>query len=313
MDLHPDQLRALLAVAELGTFDAAAKQLHVTPSAISQRMKALEAEVGRVLLSRTKPVALTPSGQVVLRLARQLALLQGDAERSLDSGSGSATIAIPIAINADSLATWALPALAELAASGNLTFDIYREDQAHSTGLLRAGTVMAAVTSEPVAVQGCTVRAIGQMRYRPMASRAFAERWFPNGPTPAALAAAPVVLFDRKDTLQHEYLTKRAGIPLSPEVHAPLIHAPLIHDSRIHASRINYIPTSVDFARAIELGFGWGMLPDAQAEGPEAAGTLVAFDPEYPSTVPLFWQQWTLESTSLAAVAAAMASAAPSH
>ena len=296
MDLHPDQLQALLTVSDLGTFEAAARHLSITPSAVSQRMKALESAVGRVLLTRTKPVTITESGRVVLRLARQLALLHADAERALDGDAERAT-SMPIAINADSLATWALEPLAELATTSGLVFDVYREDQAHSTDLLRAGTVMAAVTSEPVAVQGCSVTPIGRMRYRPMASRSFVERWFPSGATASALATAPVVLFDRKDTLQHRHLERVAGATANPPTH--------------------YIPTSVDFARAIRLGFGWGMLPDAQS-GDDLSGDaqpvdadLVVIDHESPVYVPLFWQQWKLESPSLAAVAVAIARAAP--
>src|ERR1700735_4859662 len=55
MDIELGQLDALAAAVSEGTFDAAARRLHVTPSAISQRMKALEHSVGAVLLTRTKP------------------------------------------------------------------------------------------------------------------------------------------------------------------------------------------------------------------------------------------------------------------
>jgi len=309
MDLHPDQLQALLAVSDLGTFEAAARHLSITPSAVSQRMKALESAVGRVLLTRTKPVTITESGRVVLRLARQLALLHADAARALD-GDAERALSMPIAINADSLATWALEPLAELATTSGLVFDIYREDQAHSTDLLRAGTVMAAVTSEPVAVQGCSVTPIGRMRYRPMASRSFVERWFPSGVTASALATAPVVLFDRKDTLQHRYLERVTGGTANPQMHYTTQYT------------THYIPTSVDFARAIRLGFGWGMLPDAQSSDAQSGDAqssnaqsgdtgLVVIDHDSPVYVSLFWQQWKLESPSLAAVAVAIARAAP--
>jgi len=252
-------------------------------------------------------VLLTESGEVVLRLARQFALLQDDADRELAGDAGADRItSVPLAINADSLATWVLPALAPLAISHGLVFDIYREDQAHSTDLLRAGTVMAAVTSEPVAVQGCSVTPIGRMRYRPMASRSFVERWFPSGVTASALATAPVVLFDRKDTLQHRYLERVAGGTANPPTHYTT----------------HYIPTSVDFARAIRLGFGWGMLPDAQSSDAQSGDAqssnaqsgdtgLVVIDHDSPVYVSLFWQQWKLESPSLAAVAVAIARAAP--
>src|SRR5438309_8331653 len=66
------QLEALLAVVAEGTFDAAAHALHVTPSAISQRIRALETRVGRVLLRRSKPVTATPAGASLLQAARQI-------------------------------------------------------------------------------------------------------------------------------------------------------------------------------------------------------------------------------------------------
>ena len=292
-DLHPDQLEALRFVVDLGTFEAAARALHITPSAISQRMKALESSVGRVLLQRSKPVALTESGEIVLRLARQFALLTGDAERALGAETdrpGFTTV--PLAVNADSLATWVLPALAPLAGSDGLVFDFYREDQAFSTELLRRGTVMGAITSEAEPVQGCTVRAIGRMRYRPVATPAFRDRWFGGGATTGALESAPVVIFDRRDTLQHDYLR---SMGVASDRHPPL----------------HYVPASVDYAAAVTLGLGWGMLPHAQADLAEAAGTLVELDPGARVDVPLYWQQWRLESAALAAVAAALAAAAP--
>ena len=124
MDLDLGQLRAFDATVTAGTLDGAARALHVTPSAISQRLKALEAATGRVLLVRSKPVQVTESGQPVLRLARQVALLAADATREL-ADAGPATL--PIALNADSMATWVLPALAPL--TGDYSFDLHREDQ----------------------------------------------------------------------------------------------------------------------------------------------------------------------------------------
>src|SRR3954469_10045995 len=171
MDLDLAQLRALDATVTAGTLDGAARALHVTPSAISQRLKALEAATGRVLLVRSKPVQVTESGEAVLRLARQVALLAADAGREL---TGSGPVTLPIALNADSMATWVLPALAPLA--GEVVFDLHREDQGHTAALLREGRVMAAVTADAVPVPGCTVTRLGSMRYRPMATAAVADR-----------------------------------------------------------------------------------------------------------------------------------------
>ncbi|GAB3125474.1 LysR family transcriptional regulator ArgP [Glaciibacter psychrotolerans] len=296
MDLQLDQLRALLAVVDRGTFDAAARQLQVTPSAISQRIKALELAVGRVLLQRVKPVRPTASGEVVLRLARQFALLENDALTMLEPEVGEAAsaserfISIPLVINSDSLATWALPALARVPAAHRISFDIFREDQDHSTARLRDGTVMAAITSASEPVQGCIVRPLGAMRYRPMASPEFVATWFSDGPTVASLAVAPVVIYDRTDDLQDRYLRQRTRTLLHPPQH--------------------FVPASSEFATAVQLGLGWGMLPDAQSQTAEASGALVEIDPGEFIDVALYWQQWKLHSPTLSAVADAIGAAA---
>lgn len=49
------QLATFQAVIEGGSFEAAARTLHVTPSAVSQRIKALEQAVGQVLVRRRTP------------------------------------------------------------------------------------------------------------------------------------------------------------------------------------------------------------------------------------------------------------------
>ena len=267
------QLRALDATVREGTLEKAARVLHLTPSAVSQRLRALEVATGRVLLVRSKPVQVTESGAAVLRLARQIELLTADTARELGGATADRPPALPIAVNADSMNTWVLPALAPLAADH--AFDLHREDQEHTSALLRAGAVVAAITSEAEPVPGCSVTRLGRMRYRPMAAPGFAEQWFPDGPTPEALRRAPVVVFDRKDDLQHVYLRRRLGPDADPPAH--------------------HVPASADFLAAIELGFGWGMVLDLQQSG----GELVELDPDGAVDVVLHWQQWKLRSPSL--------------
>lgn len=286
MDLDLGQLRALDATVRSGSLEAAGRALHVTPSAISQRLRALEVATGRVLLIRSKPVRVTESGQAVLRLARQVELLATDVARELDGDAATGQVpTLPIAVNADSMATWVLPALAPLA--GDVCFDLHREDQEHTSALLRAGTVMAAVTTEAAAVPGCSSTLLGGMRYRPMATPAFLRRWFPAGPTSEALALAPVVVFDRKDDLQHRYLWERAGPDVAPPAH--------------------YVPASADFVSAITLGLGWGMVPDQQVRGIPVE--LVPLDGARVDVV-LHWQQWKLRSPTLDRVREAVLAAA---
>jgi LysR family transcriptional regulator, chromosome initiation inhibitor len=287
MELDSAQLRALDATVRGGTLEAAARTLHVTPSAVSQRLRALEVATGRILLVRTKPVQVTESGQAVLRLARQVDLLTADVARELGSDPSLEGVpTLPIAVNADSMATWVLPALAPLA--GEVSFDLHREDQEHTSALLRAGTVMAAVTAESAPVPGCTSTRLGRMRYRPMAAPDFARRWLPDGPTPEALARAPVVVFDRKDDLQHRYLHARAGRDVTPPVH--------------------HVPASADFVAAVTLGLGWAMVPDLQARG--AVAELLELDPAGAVDVTLYWQQWRLRSATLDRVRDAVLAAA---
>ncbi|MEV6877408.1 LysR family transcriptional regulator ArgP [Amycolatopsis sp. NPDC051128] len=284
-DLPLDQVRTLLAVVDEQSFDAAAAVLHVTPSAVSQRVKALEQRTGRVLLLRTKPVSLTSSGKVLVRFARSLAQLEQDAVAELGLGS-SGTRTLSIAVNADSLATWFLPALARVPEDLGICFDLQREDQDHTAALLREGLVMAAVTAAPQPVQGCTSRRLGRMRYRAMASPSFIARRLASGPLPSLLPTAPVIVFDRKDDLQDRFLralTRRRSFTLVR----------------------HHIPASESFVDAVAAGLGWGMVPEAQAASRGAA--LVDLAPDRPLDVPLHWQQWKLDSPALAAVAEAVA------
>ncbi|MFJ2887016.1 LysR family transcriptional regulator ArgP [Streptomyces sp. NPDC087305] len=288
-ELPLDQVRTLLAVVDEGTFDAAASALHVTPSAVSQRVKALEQRTGRVLLLRTKPVRTTESGEVVVRFARQLARLERDARAELGmSGAGEAT-RVSIAVNADSLATWFLGALTRVPRELRVGFELRREDEDHTAALLREGLVMAAVTSSPDAVPGCSVRALGRMRYLPVANPEFRDVYL-GGPLREALVEAPVVTFDRLDDFQDTFVGRlgrgRGGGGAGAVRHL--------------------VPTSEGFLEAVAAGLGWGMVPEMQAAPLIRAGRLVNFAPSRSVEVPLYWQQWRLDSPALAAVAGAV-------
>jgi len=276
-----EQLRALKAVVDGGTFEAAARALHVTPSAVSQRIKSLEQSLGRTLVQRSKPVVATQSGIAVLRLARQIDTLTDQTRAELNDDGIAAPVSL--AVNADSMATWVLPVLAPLASQ--TTFDLHRQDQDRTAQLLHDGIVSAAITSVADPVRGCTVRRLGAMRYRPSATPEFIERWFPTGVTAAALRVAPVVVFDVDDRLQDNYL-QRFGI----EPHEPPRHL---------------VPASADYARAVDLGFGWGMIPDLQARD-----SLKCFDDNGIDDVLLYWQQWSLSSPALQRAADAVAAGA---
>ncbi|NUU31326.1 ArgP/LysG family DNA-binding transcriptional regulator [Arthrobacter sp. C9C5] len=288
MDISPEQARTLAAIVTHGSFDAAAVHLSVTPSAISQRIRALEAAVGRPVLTRARPAGLTESGQAVVRFARQLELLSADLAEELQPEEPHGRTRLTLVINSDSLHTWALAGLAAVA--GRVQLEILREDQDYSLELQRSGAAAAAITTTAEAAPGCTSRRLGVMRYLPVCTPGFAARWFPGGATADALAAAPVIVFDREDDLQDRYLRSVSRTALKPPRH--------------------YIPAAHEFGEAIRWGMGWGLLPEIEVSEELQRGTMAALDPAAHVDVPLHWQQWRHGSAALEEVAAAIQAAA---
>ncbi|NLV80151.1 MAG: LysR family transcriptional regulator ArgP [Rhodococcus sp.] len=280
MDVDFAQLRTFTAVVDGGSFDNAAAELRITPSAVSQRIKSLEQHVGRVLLRRTRPVVPTPSGEILMRLARQVARLEQDTADELGFTADETNyVTVPLVVNADSMSTWMLRALARMPVRHRALFELHREDEFHSTALLRDGTAMAAVTSVPEPVQGCTSEKLGAMRYHAMASVDFAERWFPDGMTAVELRNAPMLTFDRKDDMQDRFQRRHTRRRIDPPR--------------------NYVPGALEFVDAVRLGLGWGMLPDAML-GDDT--DLVDLAPDDPFDVPLYWQRWRMDSPVLDAL-----------
>ncbi|MET9935851.1 ArgP/LysG family DNA-binding transcriptional regulator, partial [Streptomyces sp. NPDC006324] len=197
----------------------------------------------------------------------------------------------PVAVNADSLAHWFLPALTRVPQDPPICFELYREDEAHTTALLREGQVMAAVTSSPDPVAGCTVRRLGLARYRAVAAPGFVADHL-TGSLAEDLREAPTVTFDRRDGLQDAFVRS-------------------LTRGRSGAGRIRHlVPTSDGFRDAVAFGLGWGMVPEPQAEPLLRSGRLVELAPSRPLDVPLYWQQWKLDSPALSALAEVVATAA---
>lgn len=291
MRLDSAQLNAFATVIDEGSFERAATVLHVTRSAVSQRVKLLEERVGQVLLRRATPCTPTEAGQALYRHAREVALSEADALAAIAGGQRSTT-RLAIGVNADSLATWFPHAMAQAAEGQAITFDIHVEDQDHSANLLREGRVMAAVTADPQPVQGCQVLPLGTLRYRALASPAFMQRYFATGVTAHTLAQAPMLVFNRKDALQERFVRRITRRKLTPPVH--------------------WLPEAHAFVKATKAGLGWGMTPDPMVAACMQAGTLVELLPGKPVDVPLYWQYWRLNVQALAHMTAAVRASAHS-
>ncbi len=278
-----DQLKALMAVVDHGTFEAAARALNVTPSAVSQRIKALEAGVGHVVIQRGTPCTPTGPGTVLLRTARQMSVLEADARASL--GDPERPLTTPVAVNADSLETWFVPVLFD-AASWADPLRIEIEDQDHSIRLLQRGDVMGAVTSEPASVSGCSSEPLGVMRYLPVATPALRERHLRSGKVD--WAHMPMLRFNAKDDLQHRYLARR--------------RCP-------HEPPVVLIPSSHGFANAARAGLGWGMIPESQVGDALETGELVRLGRDHIDQQ-LHWQVWKLASPRITRMTDAVRAAA---
>ena len=290
MSPQPAQLAALAAVVDHGTFEAAARHLHVTPSAISQRIRALESEAGRVLVTRTAPCRPTETGEPLLRLARQTELLYAEAALALSEDGGTAPVTLSVAVNADSLATWFHDVLGAVAGWESVGLRLRVEDQVYSAGHLRTGDVLAAVTSEPITVQGCVLEPLGAQRYVPAATPAFVERW--RHGRSMAWERMPMVVFHEKDHLQDEVLSSRGA------ARPPVVH---------------HVPASHDFVEAVRRGMGWAAVPEQQLRPFLHDGSLVALPGRGHVDVPLFWQRWRLDSPALSRLTEAVHGAARAH
>ena len=289
----PNALECLAAIVEEGGFERAAHRLSITQSAVSQRLRALEAQVGTVLLVRSRPLKATSAGQLLLKHTKMLRLLRADLERDLKELAPSSLRGareeerISIAINADSIASWALPALTNLAQQG-LLMEIIADDQDFTHEWLRQGQVLGCVTTLKQALRGCKVVTLGAMEYVAVATPALAQgRLGEKGLTAHNFRDIPFVAFNRKDDMQSEFVGKTIGL------------------KRVTLNQL-FVPSSEGQLRAVQAGWGASVVPRLLAQGLIDQGLLVNLAPHFTLPVQLYWHCWNLESEVLDALTAAL-------
>jgi len=274
--LDARQLEALAAVIESGSFGAAAKSLSVTLAAVSLRIKSLEATLGQRLLVRGKRVAATPAGQALLGHVKQLRLMEADLMAGLPgAGTDIARLqTLSVAVNADSLTSWFLPGVAPAVQQHRLLLDVVVDDQDHTHDALKSGDVTGCVTTLAQAMRGCVAEPLGIMRYRCVAAPALVAEW--GAALPHRMLRSPAVIFNRKDALQDAWLAQHFNLQgaLYPRHFVPAVDA---------------------FELALELGMGWGMVPDLMLAARTGRAPLQEVLPGHPVDVVLYWQHWARE------------------
>lgn len=281
-DLDAAGLDCLAALADERSFERAAETLSITQSAVSQRLRSLEAQVGQLLVVRSRPLRLTEPGKLLLRYARQLQALRADAVRELGARAAS-TERLPIAVNADSLATWVLPALDPLVQRGlreGFGLELVVDDQDFTHDWLRQGEVLGCVSTVKQALRGCIAEPLGVMRYVAVASPDFMARQLPNGLSAAGSGTAglgqlPFLVFNRKDDTQQQWVRQAFGL----------------RSARLTA---RYVPSSEAYVHAVRMGWGIGVAPELQVRPLIARGELVVLRPDLSVDVALYWHQWKL-------------------
>ncbi len=273
-------LKAFAAVIEEGGFEKAADVLCITQSAVSQRIKQLERELGELLVVRETPPRATATGERLLRHHHQVRELEDELEAELDPPEDCRFRHLTIGVHTDSLSVWLFDALLPFLEEHRATVEILQDEQDRVLGFLREGVAAACISPQPDPIQGCSSAPLGTLSYLLVASPAFRRTWFPDGLDPEAVSRAPVVHSDRNDRLQNLALSQALGRPPP-------------------GGPAHYIPSTERYFQLVQAGLGYGLVPDLQAREALAAGSLVELDPAARLGLPLYLHRWAKGSRFL--------------
>ncbi len=270
-------IEAFAMVILEGGFEKAANKLHLTQSAISQRVRLLEDTYGHVLLKRSTPPEATKAGLPLLAHYRQVKQLEEDFLLSAKRTTGSQFASISIGVNADTLATWFMSSIEELLRDNNIVLDIHVDDQERTHELMKDGKVWGCLTTRKRALQGCTSEFLGTVRYGIFATEEFQKKWFGNGLTLASLERAPMARYNRKDDLN----SRMFSLLLNKQPKEPATF---------------FIPSTEIYGLFVTKGFCYGIIPDQQSKPLENEGKIINLSPQHSVDVDLYWHSWNLKS-----------------
>lgn len=272
---------AFLSVAECGSFEVAASKLHITASAVTLRVQALEKQLGHILILRERPCRVTATGQTLLGYLQHQRLMENNLLQQLQGqNSANPFYQLNIATNADSSATWLLTTLRPILIQEKITIHLIVDDQSQTHQLLENGLVNACISAESETIKGCIAHHLGAMTYKLVCTPNFKQQWFAQGILRETIRQAPAVIFNNKDQLHEDMTRKLFGLNMQ--------------DYPYH-----FVPCSTAFVETIELGLGFGMVPEMQIHQQLKSGQLIELIPQAQTHVDLYWHYWKQQSLPL--------------
>ncbi len=280
-------------VVEQGGFEKAAQRLFITQSAVSQRIRSLEEQIGKIVITRANPPIPTVAGYELIKHCHQVGRLEAELENTFDEQDEETFSTLSIGTNADSLALWLLPSLQDFYSEHKIVIDFSVDDQDETRTLLQNGIVAGCITSNDKPLKGCSMTHLGKMDYHLVCTPAFKERWFKKGLTIESIQEAPAVIFNSRDTLQRQYLLDHYQMNFS-------------------AIPTHQIPSTEKFLELISMGSAYGMVPFLQYRQKLKTHELVELS-EVPKGVDLFWHCWNIPSRQLSLFSEAVISGAKEY
>ena len=287
-------IEALDAVVKQRSFERAAEQLYISKSAVSQRIKQLEKWLAQPALVRENPPRPTPAGKKLLGLYRRVRLLEHELVPELMNEDGNQPLSISIATNADSLATWLLPALSDVMKYRQVELNLAIHGESRTIEKIKSGEVAGAISLEPQAIPGCSADYLGRMDYVCVASPDFHQRYFSEGVNYTTLRKAPAVSYDQYDDLHKKFLHDHFNVP---------------RDSVINHT----VGSSEAFVRLALSGVAYCLIPRLQIIEELESGLLIDITPGFLLSYRIYWHHWQLESGVLKEISQAILSFAHEH
>lgn len=152
-------LRSLVAIAESGKLASAAERVHVSQSALSHQIKAIESHYGLPLFDRTRQgLRFTPAGERLLALAREVLAAVSAADRDIERLKGDTRGELRVVLECHTCFDWLMPVMDEFRRRWpEVEVDLVAGFHADPIALLSDGRADMVIGSQPAARRGLEV------------------------------------------------------------------------------------------------------------------------------------------------------------